>query len=58
MLKRISRYLKDFKKDLEKLQKYQQNITYGLDYLMKKMIIPNQKKSRKPLMVVIYYMKV
>ena len=33
VLKRINRYLKDFKKDLEKLQKYQQNITYGLDYL-------------------------
>ena len=31
MLKNIERYLKNFKKDLEKLQKY--NITYGLDYL-------------------------
>ena len=33
MLKNIVRYLKKFKKDLEKLQKYQCNITYGLDYL-------------------------
>ena len=33
MLKNIDRYLKKFKKDLEKLQKYQYNITYGLNYL-------------------------
>ena len=33
VLKNIGRYLKNFKKDLEKLQKYQDNITYGLDYL-------------------------
>ena len=33
MLKNIGRYLKNFEKDLEKLQKYQYNITYGLDYL-------------------------
>ena len=32
-LKKINRYLKNFKEDLEKLQKYQYNITYGLDYL-------------------------
>ena len=31
MLKNIDRYLKNLKKDLEKLQKY--SITYGLDYL-------------------------
>ena len=31
MLKNIERYLKNFKKDLEKLQKY--NIKYSLDYL-------------------------
>ena len=31
VLKKIDRYLKNFKKDLNKLQKY--NITYGLDYL-------------------------
>ena len=33
VLKKIDRYLKNFKNDLEKLQKYQYNITYGLDYL-------------------------
>ena len=32
VLKRINRYLKDFKKDLDKLQKYR-HITYVLDYL-------------------------
>ena len=32
-VKRINRYLKDFKKDLDELQKYQHNITYGWDYL-------------------------
>ena len=31
VLKNIDRYLKNLKKDLEKLQKY--SITYGLDYL-------------------------
>ena len=33
VLKKIDRYLKNFKNDLDKLQKYQYNITYGLDYL-------------------------
>ena len=33
MLKNIDKYLKKFMKDLEKLQKYQYNITYDLDYL-------------------------
>ena len=37
VLKNIDRYLKNFKKDLEKLQKYQYNITYGLDYLFNKL---------------------
>ena len=32
-LKKIDRFLKNFKKDLEKLQKYQFNITHGLDHL-------------------------
>ena len=32
-LKKIDRFLKNFKKDLEKLQKYQFNITLGLDHL-------------------------
>ena len=46
VLKKIDRYLKNFKKDFKKLQKYQNNITYGLDYLMNSMkkIIMNQKK--------------
>ena len=33
VLKNIDRYIKNFKEDLEKLQKYKYNITYGLDYL-------------------------
>ena len=33
MLKNIDMYLKNFKKDLEKLQKYHYNTTYGLDCL-------------------------
>ena len=32
MLKNIGRYLKKLNNDLKKLQKYQDNITYGLDY--------------------------
>ena len=31
--KNIAQHLKNFKNDLVKLQKYQHNITYGLDYL-------------------------
>ena len=38
MLKNIDKYSKNFKNDLkEKLQKYQYNITYGLDYLFNKL---------------------
>ena len=33
MLKNIGRYLKKLNKDFKKLQKYQYNIKYGLDYL-------------------------
>ena len=33
MLKNIGKYLKKLNNNLEKLQKYQDNITYGLDYL-------------------------
>ena len=33
MLKNINRYLKKLHSDLRKLQKYQDNATYGLDYL-------------------------
>ena len=32
-LKNISKYLKKLNKDFKKLYKYQDNITYGLDYL-------------------------
>ena len=38
MLKNIEKYLKSFKKDLEKLKKYQYNFTYGLDYLLNELI--------------------
>ena len=60
VLKNISKYLKKLNNDLKRLYKYQDNITYGLDYfLMKSMkkIIITQKKSRVLLMVTIYYMK-
>ena len=33
MLKNIERYLKNFKRDVKKLYKYEYNSTYGLDYL-------------------------
>ena len=45
MLKSIGRYLKNFKKNLEKLQKYQYNITYGLDYLFNEL---NEEDYYKP----------
>ena len=37
MLKNIDKSLKNFRNYLEKLQKYQYNITYGLDYLLNKL---------------------
>ena len=37
VLKNIDKYLKNFRNYLEKLQKYQYNITYGLDYLLNKL---------------------
>ena len=33
VLRKIDKYLKNFKNDLDKLQKYQYNTTQGLDYL-------------------------
>ena len=45
MLKNIDKYLKNFKKDLEKLQKYQYNITCGLDYLFNEL---NEVEYYKP----------
>ena len=46
VLKNIGKYLKKLNNDLKKLYKYQDNVMYGLDYLMKSMkkIIMNQKK--------------
>ena len=45
VLKNIDRYLKNFKKDFKKLQKYQDNITYGLDYLFNEL---NEEDYYKP----------
>ena len=45
VLKNIDSYLKNFKKDLDKLQKYQYNITYGIDYLFNE---PNEEDYYKP----------
>ena len=45
LLKNIDRYHKNFKKDLDKLQKYQYNIIYGLDYLFNEL---NEKEYYKP----------
>ena len=41
----INRYLKNFKKYLEKLQKYHHNTTYGLDYLFDEL---NEEDYSKP----------
>ena len=56
VLKNIERCLKNFLKDLEKLQKYCYNITYGLDYLFNEDYY-DQQNLRVLLMVVIYNMK-
>ena len=45
VLRNIDSYLKNFKKDLDKLQKYQYNITYGIDYLFNE---PNEEDYYKP----------
>ena len=45
MLKNIGRYLKKLNNDLKKLQKYQDNITYGLDYLFNEV---NEEDSYEP----------
>ena len=45
VLKKINRYLKNFKNDLDKLQKYQYNITYGLDKLFNRL---NEDEYYKP----------
>ena len=47
VLKNISRYLKRLKKDLEKLQKNQYNITYRLDYLFNELNRENYLKPKE-----------
>ena len=44
-LTNISKYLKELNNDLKKLHKYQDNITYGLDYLFNKL---NEEYYYKP----------
>ena len=44
-LKNISKYLKELNNDLKKLHKYQDNITYGLDYLFNEL---NEEDYYKP----------
>ena len=61
VLKNIDRYLKKLTSDLRKLQKYQDNTTYGLDYLFNEVNEGDYyepKEIRSALMVVIHYMKV
>ena len=45
VLKKIGKYLKNFKNDLDKLEKYQYNITHGLDYLLNEL---NEEDNYKP----------
>ena len=50
VLKKIDRYLKKLNNDLKKLQKYQDNVMYGLDYLFNEVneedyYEPKEKKS-------------
>ena len=45
MLKNIDKYLKKLNNDLKKLYKYQDNITYGLDYLFNEL---NEEDYYKP----------
>ena len=45
MLKSINRYLKKLNNDLKKLQKYEYNLTYGLDYLLNEV---NEEDYYKP----------
>ena len=45
LLNNIDKYLKKLNNDLKKLQKYQDNITYGLDYLFNEL---NEEDYYKP----------
>ena len=59
VLKNIDMYLKNFKKDLEKLQKY--SITYGLDYLFNELDEVDYyepKEVKSVLTVITCYVKV
>ena len=61
VLKKIDKYLKNFKNDFDKLQKYQYNITHGLDYLFKELDEEDYYKPteiKSALMVAMCYMKV
>ena len=61
VLKNIGKYLKKLNNDLKKLQEYQDNTTYGLDYLFNEV---NEEDFYKPTevkrlsMVTMSYMKV
>ena len=59
VLKNIDRYLQNFKKNLEKLQKY--SITYGLDYLFNELDEVDCYEPKNPrvlLTLIMCYMKV
>ena len=47
VLKKIDRYLKSFIKDLDILQKYQHNITYGLDLLFNEVTQEDQYEPKE-----------
>ena len=50
VLNKIEKYLKNFQEDLQKLQKYQYNNTYGLDYLFRK----KAKEKAKEIKIITY----
>ena len=60
MLENIGKYLKKLNIDFKKLNKYQDNITYGLDYLFNELKEEyyEPKKLKVLLMAVVCYMKV
>ena len=60
VLRNVGRYLKKLNNDLKKLNKYQDNITYGLDYLFNEedYYKPTEVKSAFDRVLSMYYMKV
>ena len=58
VLKYIGKYIKKLNNDLKKLQKYQDNITYGLDYLFNEEDYYKPTEVKSALMVTMYYMNV